>query len=292
MNKKNIIDLGINFILKRYFSFPTLKFILNTKNQFIKNLYIDFWIKISKKNKNFFEFFFSNTYSVDKDIYIKQFENLDESLFFKLKKNGIIAIENALNHLEHKKIIEIFDKISIQDNKNLRKNQNLIKYFEKFDIDNFENLKKYSDLFSNKIYGSSLKTLAEFHVHRALKLPETIINGDNNLHIDRFLPNMKIYYSPFEINERGAPFCYALESHKINNKYIQFIKTTKNFSDTDPQSSIFLKEKKEITCKPNTLIVALTNGFHGRKPFLDIKDRKVVFLQFHNSFNKLSLLFK
>lgn len=292
MNNKNIINIGINFILKRYFSFPTLKFILKTKNQIIKNLYVDFWIKISKNNKNFFDFFFSNTYSSDKDIYIRRFENLDESLIVKLKKNGIIAIENALNHQEHKKIIEIFNKISIQENKNLRKNENLIKYSEKFNIDKFENLKKYSNLFSDKIYGRSLKTFAEFHIHRALKLPETIINGDNNFHIDRFLPNMKIYYSPFEINERGAPFCYALESHKINNKYIEFIKNTKNFSDIDPLSSIFLQEKKEMICKPNTLIVALTNGFHGRKPFLDIKDRKVVFLQFHNSFNKLSLLFK
>ena len=292
MNKKNIIDLGINFILKRYFSFPTLKFILKTKNKIIKNLYVDFWIKISKNNKNFSDFFFSNTYSSDKDICIKRFENLDESLIVKLKKNGIIAIENDLNHQEHKKIIEIFDKISIQENKNLRKNENLIKYSEKFNIDKFKNLKKYSNLFSDKIYGKSLKTFAEFHIHRALKLPETIINGDNNFHIDRFLPNMKIYYSPFEINERGAPFCYALGSHKINNKYIQFIKNTKNFSDIDPLSSIFLQEKKEMICKPNTLIVALTNGFHGRKPFLDIKDRKVVFLQFHDSFNKLSLLFK
>ena len=46
---------------------------------------------------------------------------------------------------------------------------------------------------------------------------EKIINGDNNIHIDRFLPNMKIYYSPFEITKDDAPFCYALGTHKINS---------------------------------------------------------------------------
>ena len=47
----------------------------------------------------------------------------------------------------------------------------------------------------------------------------------------------------------------------------------------------------EVTCKANTIIVALTSGFHGRKPFLKEIDRKLIFLQYHKSFNKNSLLF-
>ena len=152
-------------------------------------------------------------------------------------------------------------------------------------------MKKISDFFTSKVYGKVLKTSAEFHIHDALKIPEVIINGDNNLHIDRFLPNMKLYYSPFDINENCAPFCYALGSHKIDNQYINFIKSSKLFTDVDPNAKHFLKDKKEITCKANSLVVALTNGFHGRKPFLEKTTRKLVFLQYHKSYNKISLLF-
>ena len=102
---------------------------------------------------------------------------------------------------------------------------------------------------------------------------------------------MKLYYSPFDINENGAPFCYALGSHKIDNQYINFIKSSKLFTDVDPNAKHFLKDKKEITCKANSLVVALTNGFHGRKPFLEKTTRKLVFLQYHKSYNKISLLF-
>ena len=41
---------------------------------------------------------------------------------------------------------------------------------------------------------------------------------------------MKILYSPFEINHEGAPFCYALGSHKINENYINFVKHSKNLT--------------------------------------------------------------
>ena len=74
--------------------------------------------------------------------------------------------------------------------------------------------------FTKKVFGKPLKPLAQFHVHRSKKIPESIINGDNNMHIDRFLPNMKLYYAPFEITKDDAPFCYAVGSHKINSQYI------------------------------------------------------------------------
>ena len=102
---------------------------------------------------------------------------------------------------------------------------------------------------------------------------------------------MKILYSPFEINSEGAPFCYAIGSHKINDKYIHFVKKSKKFNESEENAKEFIINKKEVTCKANSIIVALTSGFHGRKPFLKQKDRKLIFLQYHKSFNKTSLLF-
>ena len=57
------------------------------------------------------------------------------------------------------------------------------------------------------------------------------------------------------------------------------------------KQNFFLKNKKEITCKANSIIVALTSGFHGRKSFEIFSDRKLIFLQYHKSYNKISLLF-
>ena len=48
--------------------------------------------------------------------------------------------------------------------------------------------------------------------------------GDNILHVDRFLPNLKLIYFPFSVNKDSAPFKYALGSHKINDEYLNFFK--------------------------------------------------------------------
>ena len=285
-----------NFLYKKYLSFPTLNFIMTTNNNFFKNLYINFWILISRRKKIFKRFFFNID---EKDIFNdkiildidNKIDNLDEKCLDSLKKNGLLILENVLSPKEHNFAINIFNKILVKENRNYRKTNSIIKYFEEFDINNFSTLKKISDFFTKNVYGKELNTSAEFHIHQCLKLPEDVEHGDNNMHIDRFLPNMKLYYSPFDINENCAPFCYALGSHKIDNQYINFIKSSKLFSDVDANAKHFLKDKKEITCKANSLVVALTNGFHGRKPFLEKTTRKLVFLQYHKSYNKISLLF-
>ena len=43
----------INFIKKKFFSFPTLNFLISSKSSLLKNLYVNFWIFVSKKNKSF-----------------------------------------------------------------------------------------------------------------------------------------------------------------------------------------------------------------------------------------------
>lgn len=80
-------------------------------------------------------------------------------------------------------------------------------------------------------------------------------------------------------------------SHKINANYVNFVKNSKKFNESESNANQFLLNRMEVTCKANSIIVALTSGFHGRKPFLKEIDRKLIFLQYHKSFNKNSLLF-
>ena len=45
--------------------------------------------------------------------------------------------------------------------------------------------------------------------------------------MDRFIPNLKMYYSPFQITEEDASFQWVLGSHKINEEYINHWKNSK-----------------------------------------------------------------
>ena len=63
-----------------------------------------------------------------------------------------------------------------------------------------------------------------------------------------------------------------------------------NFQDIEENQLYYLKKTTKILLKKNSLVVALTNGIHGRSPFLDLKERMLVFLQYARSFNKLSFL--
>lgn len=294
MSVYNFFNKLINFIRKKFFSFPTLNFLMTSKSRFLKNLYVNFWIFISKKNKSFKKYFFDFEGFEKKNIFCKldnKIENLNKEYLNALSKNGILILENALDNREHKKIVEIFNKISIIQNQNYRSSSSVIRYVEYFNLDDFKFLRSISDFFTKNVYGKILGSEAEFYIHKSIKIPEDIEHGDNNLHIDRFLPNMKILYSPFEINHEGAPFCYALGSHKINANYVNFVKNSKKFNESESNANQFLLNRMEVTCKANSIIVALTSGFHGRKPFLKEIDRKIIFLQYHKSFNKNSLLF-
>ena len=284
----------INFVKKKFFSFPTLNFLISTKSSLLKNLYVNFWIFVSKKNKSFKKYFFDYQEFQEKNVICKlnnKIENLNNKYLDALSRNGILILENALDEIEHKKIVEIFNKILIIQNQNYRSSSSVIRYVEYFNLDDFKFLKSISNFLTKNVYGKILGSNAEFYIHKSIKIPEDIEHGDNNLHIDRFLPNMKILYSPFEINHEGAPFCYALGSHKINENYINFVKHSKKFNESESDANQFLLNRMEVTCKANTIIVALTSGFHGRKPFLKEIDRKLIFLQYHKSFNKNSLLF-
>ena len=294
MNVIVFIKKAYNFIKKKYLSYPTLSFLITQKNYFIKNLYVNFWIYISKKNKFFEKYFFIDNNFENKN-YIFQLnskiENLNQNCLEALSQNGILILENALDSQEQKKIIDIFEKIRINRNQNFRTSGSVERYFEYYDLNNFQFLKLVSNFFTKNIYGKELNSEAEFFIHKSLKIPEEIEHGDNNFHIDRFLPNMKILYSPFEITTNEAPFCYALGSHKINDQYLDFVKSSTKFNESEIEANQFLKKKTEITCKSNSIVIALTSGFHGRKSFLKQTDRKLIFLQFHKSFNKTSLIF-
>jgi hypothetical protein len=292
----------IKFIEKKYFSLPSLIFLENIKNNIVKKIVVYFWLFFSKKNKNIKIFFFDKSEQAKK-IYFNKKEMSDlnniESALKALAYNGVIVIEDALPEDECNLIQNYFLKLeNIKDNFDINdwqqvpkvhKTEAKLRITSSRKIQEFYELSKISSIFSKRVYGKDYKSSAEFYIDKALRIPEDKIKGDNFIHIDRYVPNMKILYYPFEINLDNAPFTYCLGSHKINKSYTDFVLRGKKFDETEEGSDFFLKNIKKITAKKNSLVIALTNGFHGRSSFNKLKSRMIVFLQFA-SYNKLSLM--
>lgn len=103
---------------------------------------------------------------------------------------------------------------------------------------------------------------------------ETQDRNDSNtiLHIDRHVPSFKFFYYPHPITDPDqSPFGYVPESHFINDRYIDKIRSefkrkpyaSKPFAMENPTDNPELP----ILVQGNTLVLAYTNGLHRRTPF-------------------------
>ena len=289
---------------QRFLISPSLKSLHNIKNKNLSKRYYNFWINLSKKNMKFKKIFFDNESLIDKIKINYQDKNHFDKFFFKyLSSNGIVVLENILPESEKNIIknnfinLKKFDSCIYTNQINqwlkrpvIMESDTKKRIYSKKGIKEFPNLKKISDELTKKISGRALKTEAEFFYDICIKTPENIVRGDNNIHIDRFLPNFKIIYSPFEVGIEDAPFTYLLGSHKINKDHENLV-FKKIPSEIDKIINFNFKNKKiKITLKENSLIVALTNGLHGRSPFTQLNERMLLFLQYNKSFNKLAFL--
>tara|TARA_B100001175_G_C19497318_1_gene636082 strand:- start:53 stop:988 length:936 start_codon:yes stop_codon:yes gene_type:complete len=299
-NPKNWLKLILNpskiiTIYERIFYYPGLKFGY-LKSNLYKNFIIKSTIFFAKRNKKFKEIFFSE---VDQSLLKLANYDFKENIISQthvdsLKDNGIIILENVLNAKEHSEIKNDFIK---NFNSNLsekilgKKSDSII--IKKIDKNSHESsLINISNLISREIYGKSVKPSHHYLYHKSAKLPEEQFPGDNILHVDRFLPNLKIIYFPFNVDKNSAPFRYALGSHKISNEYLNFFLDNKKwiFDERNIESKKFLKDAIEVPAKENSLVIALTNGFHCRTPFREKTDRSALFFTYP-SFNLISLFF-
>lgn len=128
--------------------------------------------------------------------------------------------------------------------------------------------------------------------------------GDPNtlLHIDRFLPCIKIFYFPYCVRQDSSPFGYIPLSHRVTKSYLNsvrnaFISRKHNQSSKFPfqvsNTSLFSEILLEVP--NNTLVLAFTNGIHRRVPF-SLKDndsegmRSSLRFIFYNQFTSYDLI--
>jgi hypothetical protein len=292
-----------NVLYKRLFTIPSLEFLKKFKSKKIKLLYLNFWFFFSKKNINFKKICFDSSKINEKRVFNFNKNNIsDDEIVESLSGNGIAIIEDILSKKNLERLLSLINELKttpFDSPKNLllqkverkifddQKRERLVCDFQNI---NFEELDYLTRKISFMFYGRTLVPTKSLYIDTCFDIPESKIRGDNYLHVDRFLPNLKILYSPFTITENNAPFAYSLNSHKINSVYKNFILSAKNFDETDQGVESFLKKKSVITLKANSAIVAITNGFHGRTSFNKSGERVILFHQFNRSFDKLSYL--
>ena len=301
INPLNWLKLIINpkkikTVYERIVYYPGLKFGY-TKSNLYKKIVIKFTIFLAKRNKKFTEIFFSESQPVSFEKIRYNFANqiFDKQKFDSLKDNGILILENILDQKEHKAIqndFELnFDTNLAEEINNIKSEAILMKRIDK-KINQDSSLIKISNLITKEIYGCLVKPNHHYLYTQAINLPEKNFPGDNIFHVDRFLPNLKIIYFPHSVDKDSSPFKYALGSHKINQKYLNFFINNKEwvFDERNPESQKFLTNAKEIPVNENSLIVALTNGFHSRTPFRKKSERSALFFTYPQ-FNLVSLFF-
>ena len=301
---KSIIKVIKNpFLIKKLFKrmnyYPGLKFGYS-KSLLYKKIEIKFTTFFAKRKKTFRTFFFDkNLITENPKIYsnFSEKNTISDDQIKILKENGILVIENVLDYKEH---LYIKHKIKglIDDEKrrggekiNFVETDDLYKLSLKYNISNIKNLNNITNKISKLVYGKEIEPDASVIYTKSLKIPEKTYSGDNNLHPDRYLPNMKMFYYPYSVDKDSAPFMYALGSHKINKEYIKYYIENSNFifDEENKSSEKFLKRKKIFPVKENSLIIAFTNGFHGRSKFKKDGERTAIFLQF-SKFDMKSLI--
>lgn len=304
LDKKNIIKVLKNpFIIKKFFKrlnyYPGLKFGYS-KSLLYKKIEIQFTTFFARRKKSFKTFFFDKNLTYENpEIYtnFSQKNIISDKQIKTLKENGILVLENVLDYNEHhsikNKIKNLIDDEKMKNNEkmNLVETDDLYKLSLEYNISDIKDLNNITNKISKLVYGKEIKPDSSIIYTKSLKIPERTYSGDNNLHPDRYLPNMKMFYYPFSVDKDSAPFMYALGSHKIDKEYIQYYLENSNFifDEENKSSEKFLKRKKIFPVKENSLIIAFTNGFHGRSKFKKDGDRTAIFLQF-SKFDMKSLI--
>lgn len=311
--KRSLKNLLKYFSVKKYINFlkkyPRLQNLLKIKSKNLRLLLINFYLFFVKKNKNLKFFFFDKNEQID-EIYfnLRDLDDKTEKIFQSLAYNGIVIIENIISETERKKILEYFNEIEGRELVSEWINSEVIdassiKYKDKEkkvliscmhkDLSLLGELNNINNTLTKKIFGKPINTVGEFFIHNCINKEEKNTYDDTNFHIDRYLPCLKIIYSPEEINISDAPFGFIKTTHKLNNSFMrQFLLNTKNFIIKNDELTSDIKEKiVEVICPSNSLIVTFTNGFHKRNIFNEEKNiRKTVFFQFTKNFNNFSLI--
>lgn len=119
------------------------------------------------------------------------------------------------------------------------------------------------------------------------------------LHIDRFIPVVKIFYYPYAVKDDEAPFGYVPGSHQIIDRYTDAVRKSFRTLHGERNKPFELpsysgEEEWRLSVPANSLVVAATHGLHRRIPFSGSnsleRSRTSIRFIFYNQVTKTRLL--
>lgn len=219
---------------------------------------------------NFLRYFFWN-WLASRDPFLSKFYAPNYMPFNKIEKkffkNGFLLIEDFLNLNDYKKFLKLIS--SINPSLDYKKPHQIITI-------NLED-KFFVNLFVNRINVLLKKIGATPIKLNNLSLEINAINGpdicdpNTKLHIDRFIPTIKIFYFPDKVKD--SPFALIPNTSIIDKLRHQEILKALNKKNNIPfqlsklYMNNFPKEKKFLV-QGNSLIIAATHCIHRRVNFM------------------------
>lgn len=278
MNKNSYLVIFLfkfkNYLSEHFFNYPPLFVYYPFCSRYFNNIRIKFWLKLLKKNHNFYKFFYEN-----KDL------NLNKVLK-ELRKSGIVIIPNFFpkNHYEDF-VVKINNSYEYVDYKlTASTDAKLLRS----PLKDHPFLYNFINSCISGIYGKALPSLNLDVIKTSCRfVPEILKPGNNIIHPDRLTPSIKFVYSPFGVANNQAPFAYYKSSEKFilsnvdkclfhysNGTEVSFFESIKhNF------------ERVELVCPSNTLAIFMTHGLHERTSFLEPGERTMCFIQLYEAHN-------
>jgi len=99
-----------------------------------------------------------------------------------------------------------------------------------------------------------------------------------NFHVDKFYPNFKVWYFPFEVEEKNGPLGMFKGSHRCTVEKMQWVHDRSinkkdwsrlhyNVNDyEEPASDVGLSSPITFAVPSNTMVIVDTRAFHRRTP--------------------------
>ena len=199
---------------------------------------------------------------------------------------GVLMYEDFLSEEQHQKVKNEIEQFPISENKQAFNDVNHIMRY-----DALKDLIHNSDLFklcASAAHRSPDDQAAKEHFMKTTyvqRLENVPGNGDIQkvCHSDVFYPCVKYWYFPDAVEEDQGPFLFArnsveLDFDRLDFHYRESVEVVKDTWDRrrnkghgegsfraidDDLDKMGLK-LEPITCKPNTLVIANTSGFHCR----------------------------
>lgn len=204
-------------------------------------------------------------------------------------KEGVVAIEDFLNHDVRLRIIDEINKFPLAVSKNA---DNIINNTNNEFLKLFAQNPTIKELIMNCLaFDENHKEANRLYLENTFvqRLHNKRNDGDVQkiLHSDTFFPCIKWWYFPNKVDVEDGPFAYVIGSHKFTESmarfiYEQSILITKNEIDTrrtyghaegslrmfdEEVEKMGLKESK-FAVPENTLVVANVHGFHRRSEIM------------------------